>query len=187
MRFWDYKIAGVAFLIFLGCAPGASLSQPKRNKTVWNYDGGVFFATDGSLPNGACFRVSGGMNAGDFFDRLKRVDDEHGTVFRRGPETVIQFPEVLAVSFAIRDLPCDPGLHDNGPRTYLTREMMGHLQLMVYWKQRKGSPDPRRADLSARHRSRGRIASALRVVLSAARPECRGASHGQSCIGVPDG
>ncbi len=134
MRFWDYKIAGVAFLIFLGCAPGASLSQPKRNKTVWNYDGGVFFATDGSLPNGACFRVSGGMNAGDFFDRLKRVDDEHGTVFRRGPETVIQFPEVLAVSFAIRDLPCDPGLHDNGPRTYLTREMMGHLQLMVYWK-----------------------------------------------------
>jgi len=134
MRFRDYKIAGVAFLIFLGCAPGASLSQARRSKTVWNYDGGVFFVTDGSLPNGVCFRVSGEMNAAEFFDHLKRVDDEHGTVFRRGPETVSQFPEALAVSFAIRDLPCTPGLNDIGPRTYLTREMMGHLQLMIYWK-----------------------------------------------------
>jgi hypothetical protein len=134
MRFRDYKIAGVAFLIFLGCAPGASLSQTKRGKTVWNYDGGVLFETDGSLPNGVCFRVAGEMNAREFFDHLKRVDDQHGTVFRRGPETVSQFPESLAVSFAIRDLPCDPGLHDTGPRTYLTREMMSHLQLMLYWK-----------------------------------------------------
>ncbi|HWZ55231.1 MAG TPA: hypothetical protein VNZ63_04115, partial [Verrucomicrobiae bacterium] len=110
MRFRDYKIAGVAFLIFLGCAPGASLSQARRSKTVWSYDGGVFFATDGSLPNGVCFRVSGEMNAAEFFDHLKRVDDEHGTVFRRGPETVSEFPEALAVSFAIRDLPCTPGL-----------------------------------------------------------------------------
>src|SRR5258708_36492151 len=52
MRFRDYKIAGVTFLIFLGCAPGASLSQTKRGKSVWNYDGGVSFETDGSLPNG---------------------------------------------------------------------------------------------------------------------------------------
>jgi len=93
-----------------------------------------FFATDGSLPNGVCFRVSGEMNAAEFFDHLKRVDDEHGTVFRRGPETVSQFPEALAVSFAIRDLPCTPGAQDIGPRTYLTREMMGQLQLMIYWK-----------------------------------------------------
>jgi len=31
MSFWNYKIAGVAFLIFLGCAPGASFSQSKRD------------------------------------------------------------------------------------------------------------------------------------------------------------
>ncbi len=134
MRFLDYKIAGLAFLIFLGCAPGASLSQTKRGKSVWNYDGGVFFATDGSLPNGVCFRVAGEMNAGEFFEHLKRVDDQHGTVFRRGPETVGQFPEALAVSFAIRDQPCAPDLHDIRPHIYLTREMVSHLQLMIYWK-----------------------------------------------------
>ena len=134
MRFRDYKIAVVAFLIFLGCAPGASLSQARRSKTVWSYDGGVFFATDGSLPNGVCFRVSGEMNAAEFFDHLKRVDDEHGTVFRRGPETVSQFPEALAVSFAIHDQPCKPGLREIEPRAYLTREMMSQLQLSIYWK-----------------------------------------------------
>jgi hypothetical protein len=135
MCFRDYKIAGVAFLIFLGCDPGASLSQTKSGKAVWNYDGGVFFETDGSLPNGVCFRVSGEMNAGEFFEHLKRVDDQHGTVFRRGPETVGQFPEALAVSFAIRDQPCAPGLHDIRPHIYLTREMVSHLQLMIYWKR----------------------------------------------------
>jgi len=46
--------------------------------------------------------------AAEFFDHLKRVDDDTARSFRRGPETVSQFPEALAVSFAIRDLPCTP-------------------------------------------------------------------------------
>jgi len=91
---------------------------------VWSYERRRFFCDRWFATNGVCFRVSGEMNAAEFFDHLKRVDDEHGTVFRRGPETVSQFPEALAVSFAIRDLPCTPGLNDIGPRTYLTREMM---------------------------------------------------------------
>src|SRR5258708_9118057 len=45
---------------------------PKR--TVWNLDGGVFFATDGHLENGSCFRLSGGVTAPDFFDGLRRID-----------------------------------------------------------------------------------------------------------------
>lgn len=126
--------AGVTLLIFLGCAPAAPLKQSGRDKSVWNYDGGVIFATDGSLPNGVCFRVNGEVNAGEFFEHLKRVDNEHGTVFLRGTETVSEFPHALDVVFAIRDEPCTPGLREIAPRTYLTREMMSHLQLSIYWK-----------------------------------------------------
>ncbi len=135
MGFRDNILAGVTLLICLGGAPAASLSQTKRDKSVWNYDGGVIFATDGSLPNGVCFRVNGEVNAGEFFDHLKRVDDEHGTVFLRGTETVSEFPQALDVSFAIRDHPCTPGLREIAPRMYLTREMMSHLQLSIYWKR----------------------------------------------------
>ncbi len=134
MGFRDNILAGVTLLICLAGAPAASLSQTKRDKSVWNYDGGVIFATDGSLPNGVCFRVNGEVNAGEFFDHLKRVDDEHGTVFLRGTETVSEFPQALDVSFAIRDHPCTPGLREIAPRMYLTREMMSHLQLSIYWK-----------------------------------------------------
>jgi hypothetical protein len=126
--------AGVTLLIFLGCAPAAPLNQSRRDKSVWNYDGGVIFATDGSLPNGVCFRVNGEVNAGEFFDHLKRVDNEHGTAFLRGTEPVTEFPQALDVSFAIHDQPCTPGLREIVPRTYLTREMMSHLQLSIYWK-----------------------------------------------------
>jgi hypothetical protein len=134
MDFRNDILAGVTLLIFLGCAPAAPLNQSKRDKSVWNYDGGVIFVTDGSLPNGVCFRVNGEVNAGEFFDHLKRVDNEHGTVFLRGTETVSEFPQALDVSFAIRDEPCTPGLREIAPRTFLTREMMSHLQLSIYWK-----------------------------------------------------
>lgn len=128
------KSAVCACLVLASIAPIASTKQSKRDRSVWNYDGGVIFATDGALPNGVCFRVAGEMNAAEFFDNLKRVDDERGTVFRRGTETVSQFPQSLNVSFAIRDQPCTPGLREVAPRTYLTREMMSHLQLVLYWK-----------------------------------------------------
>ncbi len=134
MRFSDFKIAGFAFLIFLGCAPGASLGQPKRDKSVWNYDGGVFFETDGSLPNGVCFRVSGNVTSPEFFDNLKRIDDGHGTVFRHRVETVTQFPDQLILSFVIHDQSCSPGLQQVGTHMYLTREMVGSMQLSLYWK-----------------------------------------------------
>jgi hypothetical protein len=135
MRFRNYKIAGVAFLIVLACAPGASLSQAKHDKSVWRYDGGVLFETDGSLPNGVCFRVSGNATSPEFFDNLKRTDDGHGTVFRRGLENVTQFPDQLLLSFFIRDESCTPGLHQVGTHMYLTREMVGSMQLSLYWKR----------------------------------------------------
>jgi len=134
MRSLQRKTAGLSFLSFLLLVPAASTGQFKRDKNIWNYDGGVIFATDGALPNGVCFRVSGEVNAGDFFNNLKRIDDERGTVFRRGTELVSEFPETLDVSFSIRDEPCSRGLRETAPRTYLTREMMSQLQLLIYWK-----------------------------------------------------
>src|SRR5258708_5412814 len=59
---------------------------PKR--TVWNLDGGVFFATDGHLQNGSCFRLSGGVTAPDFFDGLRRVDTDDGTTYLRHDKVV---------------------------------------------------------------------------------------------------
>jgi hypothetical protein len=135
MRSLQCKAAGLSFAFFLLMVPAGSTSQFKRDKNVWNYDGGVIFATDGALPNGACFRVSGEVNSGDFFNNLKRIDDEHGTVYRRGTELVSRFPETLDLSFSIHDEPCTPGLRETAPRTYLTREMMSQLQLSVYWKR----------------------------------------------------
>jgi len=124
-----------ACLVLVTVAPNASSGQAKREKSIWNYDGGVLFATDGSLPNGVCFRVNGEANAGEFFNNLKRVDDEHGTLFRRGTETVTHFPGELLLSFDIHDQPCAPGLREFEARSHLTHEMMGTLRLTLYWKQ----------------------------------------------------
>jgi hypothetical protein len=129
------RIAGAIFLIFLVCAPPVSPGQRKREKVVSNYVGGVFFETDGSLPNGVCFRVAGRVYAPEFFDQLKRVDGPQGVVFRRGQETVALFPDELVLSLVIRDMSCTPGVPQAGKRAYLTREMMSTLHLFLYWKR----------------------------------------------------
>src|ERR1700756_3359128 len=113
-----YKPIALALLFFLGLAPGASAQQathgkhekPDKDRNVWSYDGGVFFETDGSLPNGVGFRVHGQMIAGDFFNGLRRVDTDQSTVFQRGNETVTKFPDSVTVSFSIRDQFCPGGV-----------------------------------------------------------------------------
>src|SRR6266852_6603805 len=134
-----FKTAGFAIVGFLCLAPAASASQHKQSqhqkeKTVWNYDGGVFFETDGSLPNGVCFRISGWMNSQDFFDNLKRVDSEESTIFRRGSATVTQFPESVVISFSIRDQSCPTGVQQVGTRATMTQKMIDNLRLSIYWK-----------------------------------------------------
>jgi hypothetical protein len=130
MFFPSSKSAVLAYIVLASLAPNASTSQSKREKSVWNYDGGIFFATDGSLPNGVCFRVSGGADAPDFFLNLKRINDEQGTIFRRGTETVTHFPDELHLSFDIHDQPCTPGLREVEARTFLST-----LHLTFYWKR----------------------------------------------------
>ena len=135
MFFPGSKSLVCACLVVASLTPNASSGQSKREKSVWNYDGGVIFATDGSLPNGVCFRVNGEANAGEFFNNLKRVDDGRGTLFRRGAETVTHFPGEILLSFDIHDQPCAPGLREFEARSHLTHEMMGTLRLSFYWKR----------------------------------------------------
>ncbi|HKW36166.1 MAG TPA: hypothetical protein VJN92_24400 [Candidatus Acidoferrum sp.] len=127
-------------LFFLVLAPCVSAQASRHGKheghdqTVWNYDGGVLFETDGSLPNGVCFRIYGIMNSGEFFDGLKRIDTDKGTQFRRGTETVTKFPDSVTVAFTIRDQLCPPGIQQVGTRKYMTQKMIDELRLSLYWK-----------------------------------------------------
>jgi hypothetical protein len=109
---------------------------PAREKTVWNYDGGIFLDTDGALAGGFCFRVVGRVTAHDFFDNLKRIDAPGlNTIFRRGKEAVTQFPSQLLLQFVIHDFPCAMRLQDVGSRNYLTRAIVSNLRLSLYWKR----------------------------------------------------
>ena len=113
-----------------------SREKPKHiPRTVWNFEGGVFLETDGSLNHNTCFRLAGRMISKDFFDDLKRVDDDDGTVFLRGKESITEFPDRVKLMFVIRDQPCPSQLHDITGRVYLTREMMSKLRLSLFWKR----------------------------------------------------
>jgi hypothetical protein len=136
-----YRPVVFALLFFFSTGAGASAQKTKHEKpekheqTIWNYDGGVFFVTDGSLPNGVCFRINGRMNSGDFFDGLKRIDTDRRTFFQRGSEIVTHFPDAVIVFFSIRDEVCPAGVQQVGTRAYLTQKMMEDLRLSIYWKQ----------------------------------------------------
>jgi hypothetical protein len=139
MRSRNYKSSGFAILVTLFLTAGASTSQHKHEKSVpraiWNFDGGVLFETDGNAPRGTCFRLSGRLTAPQFFDDLKRIDDNSGTLYLRGTQTVTEFPDQVALSFVIRDRPCDIRLQVTGSRAYLTQELLNSMSLSLYWKR----------------------------------------------------
>lgn len=142
MQSVGYKPIALALLFLLGLASGASARQAKHKKhekldkdrNVWSYDGGVFFETDGSLPDGVCFRVHGQMSSEDFFNGLRRIDTDQATVFERGNEAVTKFPDSVTVSFSIRDQLCPAGVQQVGTRPYLTEKIIADLRLSLYWK-----------------------------------------------------
>ncbi len=117
----------------------APQKKPKEEKsvprTVWNFDGGVVFQTDGNAPGGACFRLSGRLTAPQFFDDLKRIDDDSGTHYRRSTGVATEFPDQVALSFVIRDFPCAIQLQETGSRTYLTQALLNSMRLSLYWKR----------------------------------------------------
>jgi len=104
-------------------------------KTVWNLEGGAFFATDGKIPGGPCFRLTGQVTALGFFDNLKRVDDDRGTRYLRGKELVTEFPPRLDVSILIHDFPCSLDIRDKSFGPWLTKEDVGKLKLKLFWKR----------------------------------------------------
>jgi hypothetical protein len=117
------------------CRAGAAPTPADKN--TWNYTGGVSLITNGSLPNGACFRLQGHLSAPGFFDNLKRIDTNQGATFRRGSEVVTHFPAQVAVVFVVhdqRDFTCPKPPEGDGQAPYLTREMMSSLKLFLYWK-----------------------------------------------------
>src|SRR5215471_12284349 len=112
-----------------------SAKTKPAKRTVWNLDGGVFFATDGHLPNGSCFRLSGQMNATDFFSGLRRVDSEEGTFYYLRNQIVTDYPDEVQIVIHLLDFPCTLDLKDTAARPPITREMMATLRLNFYWKQ----------------------------------------------------
>jgi len=112
--------------------PEKALKGPKR--TVWNLDGGVFFSTDGHLPNGSCFRLSGQLTAPDFFDGLRRVDTADGTTYVLHEKVVTVYPPELFLTLHLLDFPCTFDLKETVVRPRLTREIMSTLRLNFYWK-----------------------------------------------------
>lgn len=142
MWFVRHKLIALTLALFLWMVPVASAQQanPKTHekhekaKNVWSYDGGVFFETDGSLPNGTCFRITGRMSSDDFFNGLKRIDMDQATIFQRGSQTLTKFPDSVTVSFTIRDQLCPSGVQQVGTRAYLTQKMVDDLRLGIYWK-----------------------------------------------------
>src|SRR5882672_4414873 len=132
---------GSALALFALCplALHAAQKPPKDLKplgrTVWNLAGGAFFATDGKIPGGPCFRLTGQVTALGFFDNLKRVDDERGTRYLRGSESITEFPPHLDVSILIHDFPCSFNLKDRSFGPWLTKEDVGRLKLKLFWKR----------------------------------------------------
>jgi len=122
----------------LAAFPLAAQKNPKAlkplHRSTWSLEGGAFFATDGGVPHGPCFRVTGQATAPGFFENLKRIDDEEGTTYRRGTETVTEFPAQLDVSMTVHDLPCSIATGDTKFSPPLTREVMHSLRLKLYWK-----------------------------------------------------
>jgi hypothetical protein len=135
MRAWMHFGFWMTATTIVVCAAPSSVS---RDKTVWNYEGGLGVITNGAIPNGPCFRLAGRVTSGDFFDHLKRIDREHGTIFRLGPEEVQNFPEKLTLAFMVHDWydqTCPRREENPDAPKYLTREMMSSLHLYLYWKR----------------------------------------------------
>jgi hypothetical protein len=120
-----------------GAARAAAGPGANHDKNVWNYEGGLFLQTNGSIPNGPCFRISGHVAAPGFFDNLKRIDTDDGATFRRGSENVTQFPDQISLQFVVfdhYDTTCPPQVENTSGELHLTRAMMARMHLYLYWK-----------------------------------------------------
>jgi hypothetical protein len=124
----------LSVLLLVTAAVPFPAAQPKHEKTVWNYDGGLQIMTDGAFPSGPCFRLTGRATSPGYFENLKRIDTDLGTLIHRGPDIVTEFPKQLHLSFAMYDFPCGYQIQNAGTNTYLTHAIVNKLRLSFYWK-----------------------------------------------------
>ena len=125
----------LGWLLLLAAPVPSGWAGPAREKTVWNYDGGVQLLTDGNIPDGPCFRLTGRLTAENFFTNLRRVDSSGGTLYRRGNDIVTEFPDRMHLNFVLYDFPCSHGLQPTGTRTYLTAAIISQFRIRFYWKR----------------------------------------------------
>jgi len=135
MRYQRLAAALLVLVLPLYACPPANSNNHGRDKTVWNYSGGVLLLTDGALPEGPCFRLSGKVSEPEFFENLKREDTNSGTVYRRGSDVVTEFPKALHLTFLMFDMPCDKQLQTIGAHGYLNRAVMSKLHMSFFWKR----------------------------------------------------
>jgi len=139
LRFVSAVVAALLLVAPAWPASQAQQGQKKKEKPlkkqVLNFDGGIFFATEGSLSELTCFQLTGRATAAGFFDDFKRIDDHNGMEYRSGQKVVTEFPDELQVSFIMFDIPCKSQTLEPGPRKYLTQEMMKSLRFSFYWKR----------------------------------------------------
>ena len=134
-------VAFAALLLLIPASRGSQEQQKEKKKEkplrkeVMNFDGGIFFGTEGSVSEVTCFQLQGRATAPHFFDDFKRLDDDSGTKYRSRQELVTEFPEELHVSLVMFDTPCKNDTLAPGPRKYLTQEMMKSLRFSFYWKR----------------------------------------------------
>lgn len=122
-------------LLFLAAFASFGRANPPREKTIWNYDGGVQMVTDGNVPDGPCFRLTGRLTSDNFFTNLRRVDANGGTLFRRGNDVITEFPDKMHLNFVIYDFPCGYGLQQAGTRTFLTSAIVSKFRIRFSWKR----------------------------------------------------
>src|SRR5260370_30069644 len=89
-RFFIRFLSAVAAALFL-LVPASRASQTQRapkkkekllKKQVLNFDGGIFFQTDGGLSQLSCFLLTGIAKGPRFFVDFKRIVDENGNDYR---------------------------------------------------------------------------------------------------------
>ena len=130
------RYSALMVLAALVCLIAVKPANARDKQTVWSYDGGLMLETDGTLPNGICFRLKGRVNSGHFFDDLKRIDKIGAdTIFQRGTQTLTEFPAKLLLEFTLYDEPCSSKLQPTGSRIYLTRAMVSEFRLSLFWKR----------------------------------------------------
>jgi len=78
------------------------------------------------------------MEAGDFFEKLRRINTADGPRFRKDNSDVTSFPASLDITVMIHAIRCDGDIH-NPVTSALDPALVGTFQLKAEWKKPDGA------------------------------------------------